>query len=563
MAATNVQKSKSEVEIRVAEAIQFIEENPGAKLRAVARNFDVPRSRLRRRQQGVSAREGHPATNTKLSREEEVALCNYIDRLDRANFAVRAEFITDAANYILKERASSTAPPEFVGKLWTTRFIQRHQYGKCLQTKLDSNRKASEDIERTLIYFKELRDAIEGYGIPYNDIWNMDETGFRIGMGKDNLVITKRKMKLLFSMPENRETSTALEAISADGRVIPAFLILKGQKHMASWYQVKELEADTKITVTPSGYINDELGLAWIQHFNEFAKPVGKHRLLILDGHGSHHTLEFIQYCQKHNIVPFALPPHLTHILQPLDVVVFQPLKHYHAKALEMMVRDGVTSITKLEFLGCIQAVRKQAFKTSTIISAFQKTGIWPYNPQPIIEKLTRRAEQRTPSPPASIHGSSDFETPTTLRQIHKVADRLQEVIEEDTTLEPEFTYNIGRFIRGSLIAATELIQIKRDLGRTKSAQILSQQRRAMKNRPLKTGGVLTVDDGREMVQQKVNNDISLARRVVKAAEKKHHNFAKRVFFEAAKKARQWRRTSVLDSLEIWDEKSVHIVRRG
>ncbi|KID81501.1 transposase, partial [Metarhizium majus ARSEF 297] len=565
MAATSVQKAKSEVELRVNEALEYIDANPGAKIRAVARKFDVPRGRLQRRGNGVPARKGHPARNTKLSREEEVALCNYIDRLEKANFAVRAEFITDAANYILKERASSTAPPELVGTRWTTRFVKRHNYHKSLQKKLDSNRKASEDITRALSYYNKLKEVIEEYGIPPDDIWNMDETGFRIGIGQDHLVITKRKRAHLFSMPENRETSTAMESISAGGIVIPAFLILTGQRHMESWYRIKELEADTKIAVSPTGFTNDEIALAWIQHFQEFAKPVGRYRLLILDGHGSHHTIEFIEYCERHRIIPFALPPHLTHILQPLDVVVFQPLKHYHAKALDIIVRDGVLNITKIEFLACIQAVRKQAFKTATILSAFRKTGISPYNPQPIIEALEQRAAIYTPTPsppPYLYHSSSDFETPTTLRQINKVANRLEEVL-EDTSFEPEFTYNISRFIRGSLIAATELIQTKRDLGRTKAAQLLSQQRRAHKHRPLQNGGVLSVDDAREMVKQNDNDRLNAARRVVEAADKRRHNHAKRTFFEAAKKARKWRRDFVLDSLEIWDEKGVHYRRRG
>ncbi|KHN98366.1 transposase [Metarhizium album ARSEF 1941] len=461
MAATSVQTAKSDVELRVNEALEYIEENPGAKIRSVAKKFNVPRSRLQRRANGVPARKGHPARNTMLSREEEVALCNYIDRLDKANFAVRPEFITDAANYILKERASSTAPPRQVGTRWTTRFIQRHHYHKGLQKKIDSSRKASEDVTRALSYYNKLKEAIQQYGVPPEDIWNMDETGFRIGMGKDHLVVTKRRRAHLFSMPENRETATAIECISAGGKVIPAFLILTGQKHMESWYRIKELEANTKITVSPTGFTNDEIAVAWIQHFQEFATPIGRYRLLILDGHGSHHTIEFVEYCEQHDIIPFALPSHLTHILQPLDVVIFQPLKHYHAKALDIIVRDGVLNITKIEFLACIQAVRKQAFKTTTILTAFRKTGISPYNPQPVIEALEQRAAiyTSTPSPPPLYHNnSSDFETPTTLRQINKVANKLGEVLEDDTSLEPEFARNISRFIRGSLIAATELM---------------------------------------------------------------------------------------------------------
>ncbi|KAF5139507.1 hypothetical protein E5D57_003303 [Metarhizium anisopliae] len=141
-------------------------------------------------------------------------------------------------------------------------------------------------------------------------------------------------------MPTNRESATAIEAISAGGSYTPAFLILTGAVHQ------------------------------------------------IIDGHGSHYTVEFIQYAEDHRIIRFGLPPHLTDILQPLDVVVFQPLKHYHAKALDVLVRDGCLHITKSEFLATIESVRRQAFKVPTIQSAFRKTGIVPWNPQPILDQI-------------------------------------------------------------------------------------------------------------------------------------------------------------------------------
>ena len=57
-----------------------------------------------------------------------------------------------------------------------------------------------------------------------------------------------------------------------------------------------------------------------------------------MDGYGSHCTQEFIQFCDDNGIIPFSFPLHSTHLLQPLDVVVFQPLKHYHAEALDLIV---------------------------------------------------------------------------------------------------------------------------------------------------------------------------------------------------------------------------------
>ena len=112
--------------------------------------------------------------------------------------------------------------------------------------------------------------------------------------------------------------------------------------------------------------------------------------------------MEFIQFFWDHDIIPFGLPANLTHLLQPLDVVVFQPFKHYHAQALDFLVRDGITQITKLEFLGFIQQIRKQAFKESTIRSAFKKTGIIPFNPNIILDKLRDRRVITPPDQTAS-----------------------------------------------------------------------------------------------------------------------------------------------------------------
>ena len=94
------------MESKIQEAVQFLEDFPEAKIATVAREFGVPRTRLRNRLAGRPPKKGQPAANMKLSDEEEVALCRYIDRLDNINLAVRAEFVADAANHILRERSS-------------------------------------------------------------------------------------------------------------------------------------------------------------------------------------------------------------------------------------------------------------------------------------------------------------------------------------------------------------------------------------------------------------------------------------------------------------------------
>ena len=75
-------------------------------------------------------------------------------------------------------------------------------------------------------------------------------------------------------------------------------------------------------------------------------------RLLILDGHGSHVTRDFIEYCDAHKIHLALYPSHSTHTLQPLDVGVFGALSSAYAKQLSnfLYMSQGLTSITKRDF---------------------------------------------------------------------------------------------------------------------------------------------------------------------------------------------------------------------
>ena len=135
---------------------------------------------------------------------------------------------------------------------------------------MNSDRQASEDLERVNTYFLFLTILIEE-GILPEDIRNMDETGFRIGIGKDQIIVTRRKRAHYFGIPKNRESATAIESISAGGRVVPAFLILSGQMHMAKWYGMPGLDDNAAIRPTPSGFSNDEISLEWLQHFNKWS----------------------------------------------------------------------------------------------------------------------------------------------------------------------------------------------------------------------------------------------------------------------------------------------------
>ena len=108
----------------------------------------------------------------------------------------------------------------------------------------------------------------------------------------------------------------------------------------------------------------------------------------MLDNYGSHLTEEFFLHCFQAKITILPLPPHTTHKLQPLDVGVFQPYKHFHQADVLKLVNYGVINYGKLDFLNGLTHIRRRALKKSTILSAWEKCGLSPWNPAVVLDCL-------------------------------------------------------------------------------------------------------------------------------------------------------------------------------
>ena len=82
------------------------------------------------------------------------------------------------------------------------------------------------------------------------------------------------------------------------------------------------------------------------------------------------------------------LPPHSSHLTQPLDVAVFGPLKKHMAAELQGIIQTEVLRIQKVEWLSAYVRARVKAFSTSNILSAFSGAGINLFNPQKILRRI-------------------------------------------------------------------------------------------------------------------------------------------------------------------------------
>lgn len=207
-----------------------------------------------------------------------------------------------------------------VSERWVGRFIKRHDELKSkYNRKYDYQRAQCEDPELIKNWFNLVWNTIMKYGILEQDIYNFDETGFQMGVASTAKVITgshHRASRVRSLQPGNRQWVTTIETINATGWALPPMIIFAGKVHQSTWYQ--DLTSDWTIGLSENGWTNDELGLQWLEAVFEkhtATRTVGRYRLLILDGYGSHNTAEFEYSCRNHQIIPLYMPPHSSHHL--------------------------------------------------------------------------------------------------------------------------------------------------------------------------------------------------------------------------------------------------------
>ncbi|PMD34716.1 DDE-domain-containing protein [Hyaloscypha variabilis F] len=195
----------------------------------------------------------------------------------------------------------------------------------------------------------------------------------------------------------NREFITLLACISAIGKKIPASLLYTGESYdlQNTWVQDLEDDDDFFFGASSNGWTCDAYGLKWLTDvFEPATRPTSPRtkRLLIVDGHSSHVNMAFINKCWELRIILLIFPPHSTHRLQPLDVVLFGLLSlAYHKELNAFNVRGlGMVPMKKKNFLKLFRPAWRISFTEENILKAFAKPGIWPYDPALVLNVITR-----------------------------------------------------------------------------------------------------------------------------------------------------------------------------
>ena len=137
--------------------------------------------------------------------------------------------------------------------------------------------------------------------------------------------------------------------------------------------------------MSDSGFVNRGLFETYLMgHFAKHARLDGashKPVLVLYDGHKVHLSLTLTDWAKDHNVVLFVLPPHTSHLTQPLDAGIFGQLKKLYNRECQSYIHSNPgISITRYEIARLTAKPYTRAFTPENISSAFKKAGIYPFN---------------------------------------------------------------------------------------------------------------------------------------------------------------------------------------
>jgi hypothetical protein len=351
----------------------------GVSARMAAQRWGVPRSTIFSRSNGCQSRKQGAEALQRLSQYQERQLCEWARIQDSLGLAASHSQLKEFAQRILATQGDH----EPLGKRWITGFLRRNPEIKTMRGKrIDSKRINGASTDRIKAFFA-LLDNPEIKNIPSQHRYNMDETGILEGQGSNGLVLgASEKAITIKKQPGSRTWTTIIECISATGQALKPLVIFKGKSVQQQWFPNEaSFLQDWQFTASEKGWTDNEIALNWLHDiFIPQTEPLnGRMRLLIVDGHGSHETDDFLYSCFKHRIFIVFLPSHASHVLQPLDVAVFSSLKTAYRSRLSTYINiTNSAPINKLVFLQCYHHARTISFTQKNILSGWRATGLWP-----------------------------------------------------------------------------------------------------------------------------------------------------------------------------------------
>jgi hypothetical protein len=498
-----IRPHRSNYEADVLLAVQAVQLKREKSARAAATTYNVSHTTVQRRIDGIRAKQDCSAKGVIMTKLQEDEMVKKLLELDERGFGATLTLVREMADSILRDAGK---PP--TGKNWVYRFLKRRPELKTTRSRpYDYQRALCEDPDVMKKWFDIILTKKTEYAIHEDDIYNFDETGFMMGKIQPVMIVTgtERKKMAKKIQPGNRDWATVVACGSSTGYTTPPFIILAGKEHLQAWYQVA-LPRTTRLVLSESGWINTELALEWLDffHLHTGKRSKGAYRMLVMDGHDTHVSDDFLAKCKVMNIIPVCMPAHSSHLCQPMDVSVFGPFKRAYTKKIEKLTRLRITNVDKVDFLEAIKDAIPEAFTEENVRSGFEAAGIVPLDPHKVLSQLTiRHATPEGAISSGTAGGPWTPKTPHTAQDFKRHSRYLRERALEHPNSSPTQTNDgFERLEHGIDVILSGVALMKQELDDLRGGKARKERKNNARKTRLKEAFSMTFGQAQDRVNQ-------------------------------------------------------------
>jgi len=455
-------------------------------IRAAARAYQIPRttlqqyvnSKTRKHQLSAEHEPGRVGRYPALGKDFETELCEHAKQLSDLYFGITKEQLCKLA-YELAWKNGMRHPfnvdKQSAGDDWFQGFIARNPTISLRKAESTSIARVigfrRSEVNR---FFDNLAQVYEKEKFDASRVFNVDETGMSTVQVQKQKILAPTGKKQIGKIvsAEKGETITAVVCVSASGTFVPPMLIFP-RKNMNPRL-LNGAPPGTIGTTSPSGWINGDLYLKWLNHFIQHtAATVDRKVMLILDNHESHVTLQAYEMCRENGVIVVSLPPHCSHKCQPLDLAVFGPLKTaYYKRCTEWMRMNPGQRITQYQIASLFGDAYCASANLQKCISGFRASGIYPLNSGVFTDADFQAAENLVPA--------RNTGTETT----HAVADAGNTTVLNTTPSNNEVQLEPGTTVNAAKSSSSTVVPRKSDTAAVDAAVDGGVQELEPTNRP-------------------------------------------------------------------------------
>ena len=353
---------------------------------AASKEFGIPKSTLRDHMQGRSSVEVRPGRKRSIPEELENQVVDKVIAAAQAGFPItKRQFLMKVGMLAKKMKLNTMFKNDVPGDdYW--RCLKARRPDLVIRTAESCGINRMKGTTRTVVnkYFDDLEKIVTQMDLSDKPdrIWNCDETGLQFSPNPGKVLAKKGTRELLARSSNSQDSVTTLVCINAAEAAMPPFCVVKGKTmRSVQSFSTQNGPADALWTYQENAWMCEVLGVEWFSKV--FLNHCGPERpqLLVLDSHGSHEVVELLDLARQNSIHIIALPPHTTHVLQPLDRVVFGPFKRAYRRACtEYLSESPDNTINKVSWPGLLKKTWEEAMRKTLIQKAFEASGIVPLN---------------------------------------------------------------------------------------------------------------------------------------------------------------------------------------